>query len=87
MLPGSDLTNRTNIEQFQWTAVDFTNDWMDFQIDWKLYPEVSVHDAMDLLQVDFIGRQYFKASDGQMFETTTVIQKKQVPQQIDPRVG
>lgn len=87
MLPGSDLSDRPKIEKFVWEAKDFKNHWMDVQIDWELYPEVSIHDDMDLLQVDFIGREYFKAEDGQMFMESRVVQKKEVPQQIDPRTG
>jgi len=72
VLPGSNLSNKTVIQEFDWKIVDFTPNYMDVQIDWKQYPDVSIHPAMDLLQVNFVAKQYFKASDGQMFPDTTV---------------
>jgi hypothetical protein len=35
-----------------------------------MFPEVSIHSEKDLLQVNFIGREYFRTEDGQMIQET-----------------
>lgn len=74
MLPGSDETDETIIKQFNWEVVDFKQEYMDFQLTYEQFPQVSVHDAADLLKVNFIGRQYFKAPDGQYFQEAVTVQ-------------
>jgi hypothetical protein len=64
MVPGSEETDISSIEQFTWECVDFKEDYMDFQIMYKIHPEISVHAAKDLLEANFIGREYFKTPDG-----------------------
>lgn len=32
MLPGSEETDETIIKQFEWEVVDFTEEYMDFQL-------------------------------------------------------
>jgi hypothetical protein len=49
MLPGSDETDVKQIEQFTWECVDFKEEFMDFQLYYKLFPQISIHSEKDLL--------------------------------------
>jgi hypothetical protein len=49
MLPGSDETDVKQIEQFTWECVDFKEEYMDFQLYYKLFPQISIHSEKDLL--------------------------------------
>lgn len=87
MVPGSSETNVTLIKQFTWECVDFTENYMDFQIQYEMFPEISIHPEKDLLQIDFVGREYFRTEDGQMITEASIKQQKVVPTQIDPQLG
>lgn len=52
---------------------------MDFQLNYTYEDDVSVHEEKDLLQVNFIGKEYFKAYDVQMFQEAVAVQRKVVP--------
>lgn len=87
MIPGSDESDETLIKKFTWEVVDFKNEYMDFQLLYLNFTEISKYQAQDLLKVNYIGRQYFKAPDGQFFQESVTVQKKAVPTQIDPQLG
>jgi hypothetical protein len=67
--------------------VDFKEQWMDFQLNYTYDKDVSIHEEKDLLQVNYIGKEYFRAEDGQMFQESVTVQRKIVPKQIDPALG
>ena len=62
MVPGSE-TNVTNLE-FTWKCVDFKSEYMDFELNFSYFHEVSIQEFKDSLKVNFIGKQYFAADDG-----------------------
>ena len=40
---------------------------MDLEVSYQFREEISSHDDMDRIRVEFLGRQYFSADDGQFF--------------------
>ena len=86
MVPGGIESDETKLK-FSWECVDFKEHHIDFQLNYTYQDDVSIHEQKDLLQVNFIGKEYFKSEDGQMFEESVVMQRKEVPKQIDPALG
>ena len=62
MVPGNE-TNATKLE-FTWKCVDFKSEYMDFDLNFSYYHDVSIQEFKDSLKVNFIGKQYFGADDG-----------------------
>jgi len=71
--------------EFSWKCIDFKPSYMDFNINYTRYQNVSVHDYSDALEVKFNGYWYFRAADSNEFiEKSVSIISKPVPIQIDP---
>jgi hypothetical protein len=67
MLPGTETD--PHFLNFTWTCVNFEPMYMDFQLNYTRYMNVSVHDFKDALQVNFVGHQYYRsASDFEYIE-------------------
>jgi len=57
MEPGY-YSNKADLD-FIWNCTDFQPMYMDFQIDYNHYMNVSIHDFKDSLKVQFNGYWYF----------------------------
>jgi hypothetical protein len=62
MIPGIDSDERHL--NFTWICINFTNTYMDFAVNYTEYSNVSIHDAKDVLEISYNGREYFKSEDG-----------------------
>lgn len=80
----SPESNYTDLE-FEWTAVDFQPTYMDIEVNFTKYPNVSIHTVADRLQVHFNGHWYFRArQDNEFVEQSVAVISKHVPPQMDP---
>ena len=83
MKPGLE----SNLEDlnFKWECIDFKPTYMDFQIYYERFMNVSIHDFKDALEVKFNGYHYFRSADNNEFiEESVAIIEKSVPVQMDP---
>jgi hypothetical protein len=52
---------------FTWNCTEFENDYMDLEVNYQFKEQVASHDDLYRIRVEFLGRQYFSAYDGQFF--------------------
>lgn len=77
MIPG--LESDPNFLNFTWVCKNFTNLYMDFELFYDFVDFISVHEYKDSIRVDFIGKDYFSADDGQTFLKKESVVEKHVP--------
>ena len=72
---------------FTWSCVSLTESEMDFHISFEHVEEVSKNEMQDEIQINFVGNQYFAASDGQTLAKDGLVLLKRLPLQLDPTVA